>query len=193
MNASGCRTDTVQIPTPFRGFRLGANARHCRRAPIRLSTFETQRRIIGDARTPSYSAAAAPAARRRRPELCQRIAARTADCEHGSAAEGFQPCPAHPPPVAARGRAPDNDAHDSASQRARHSYTAAHLARTPRAPPRQGSDAFGLGLGSGPCSGSALTGHRGSMDRTSRARVWAGRTRRGWLETAQRVQRAQQA
>jgi len=123
------------------------------------------------------------------PSLAKESPPRTADCERGSAVEGFQPCPAHPPPVAARGRAPDNDAHDSAAHRARHSYTAAHLARTPRAPPRQGNDAFGLRLG----SGSALTGYRGSMDRTSGARVWAGRTPRARLEKAQRAQTARWA
>ena len=127
--------------------------------------------LVSDCPRQRQHAAAVRAARRLPHEIYRSIAVRSADCERGSASEDSQSCSRHPPPKDPRGRARDSDARYSAAHPARHSYTADHLAGTPRAQPLLSSDAWVWGSGSGSGSGSALTGHRGWMDWTSRAQA----------------------
>ena len=120
---------------------------------------------------PRQHAAAGLAARLLPHEICRSIAARTADCERGSASEDSPSCSRHPPPKVPRGRARGTAARYTAAHPARHSYTADRLAGTPRAQPPLGSDAWGS------ISGSALTGFRGWMDLESKAQACADRAR----------------
>ena len=105
---------------------------------------------------PPPMSASGNAALRPRPEICQSIAAHSADYERDSANEDSQSCPRHPPPKARRDRALGSDARYTAAHPARHSYTADRLAETPRARPLLDSHAFD----STSCSGlrSASTG-----------------------------------
>jgi hypothetical protein len=90
--------------------------------------------LVSDCPTPQRQhAAAGRAARLPLRETCHSIAARTADCERGSASEDSQSCSRHPPPRDPHGRALSSDARYTAAQLARHNYTAGHRAETPRA------------------------------------------------------------
>ena len=128
--------------------------------------------LVSDCPPQRQHAAAGRAAPRLLHEICRNIAARSADCERGIASEDSQSCSRHPLPKGARGRARGSDARYSAAHPARHSYTADHLAGTPRAQPLPGRGAWGWGWA------SALTGCRGWMDRASRTQAWTDRARR---------------